>query len=113
GRPEPQDVHTRASAAASTVSVLTMREDCVICQDSCVCRLPMLEREPVSFFLRRAHDGPQLLLSSKPSANPGASVVRLIIAVVVGAVVALGGPVLVTNVLSTQANGTPTPASSS
>jgi len=40
-------------------------------------------------------------------------VVRLIIAVVVGAVIALGGTVLVTNVLSTQANVTPTPASSS
>jgi hypothetical protein len=40
-------------------------------------------------------------------------VIRLIIAVVVGAVIALGGTVLVTNVLSTQANGAPTPASSS
>ena len=39
--------------------------------------------------------------------------VRLIIAVVVGAVIALGGTVLVTNVLSNQADGTPTPASSS
>ena len=39
--------------------------------------------------------------------------VRLIIAVVVGAVIAVGGAVLVTNVLSTQANGTLTPASSS
>jgi hypothetical protein len=39
--------------------------------------------------------------------------VRLIVAVVVGIAVALGGTVLVTNVLSTQANGTPTPASSS
>ena len=39
--------------------------------------------------------------------------VRLIIAVVVGVVVALRGTVLVTNVLSSQANGTPTPASSS
>ena len=33
--------------------------------------------------------------------------IRLIIAVVVGAVIALGGTVLVTNVLSTQANGAP------
>jgi hypothetical protein len=40
-------------------------------------------------------------------------VVRLIVAVVVGAVIALGGTVVVTNVLSTQANGTPVPASSS
>jgi len=40
-------------------------------------------------------------------------VVRLIVAMVVGIAVALGGTVLVTNVLSTQANGTPTPASSS
>lgn len=39
--------------------------------------------------------------------------IRLIIAVVVGAVIALGGTVLVTNVLSAQANGAPTPASSS
>ena len=39
--------------------------------------------------------------------------VRLIVAMVVGIAVALGGTVLVTNVLSTQANGTPTPASSS
>jgi hypothetical protein len=39
--------------------------------------------------------------------------VRLIVAVAVGIAVALGGTVLVTNVLSTQANGTPTPASSS
>jgi hypothetical protein len=37
----------------------------------------------------------------------------LIIAVVAGAVIALGGTALVTNVLSSQANGTPTPASSS
>jgi hypothetical protein len=76
-------------------------------------RHPVLEREPVSFSLRLANYGAQLLLSSKPIANPGASVVRLIIAVVVGVVIALGGTVLVTNVLSTQANGTPTPASSS
>ena len=73
----------------------------------------MLEREPVSFSVPLANYALQWLLSSKPSANPGASVVRLIIAVVVGAVVALGGAVLVTNVLSSQANGTPTPASSS
>lgn len=73
----------------------------------------MLEREPVSFSVLLATYAPQLLLSSKPSANPGADVVRLIIAVVVGAVIALGGTVLVTNVLSTQADGTPTPASSS
>jgi len=78
-----------------------------------LCRLLVLEREPVSFLLRLANYGPRLLLSSKPSANPGVSVVRLIIAVVVGAVIAVGGAVLVTNVLSTQANGTPTPASSS
>ena len=39
--------------------------------------------------------------------------VRVIIAVVVGAVIALGGAVLVTNVLSVQANGTPAPAGSS
>ena len=39
--------------------------------------------------------------------------VRLIVAVAVGVVIALGGTVLVTNVLSTQANGTPTPANSS
>ena len=38
---------------------------------------------------------------------------RLIIAVAVGVVIALGGTVLVTNVLSAQADGTPTPASSS
>ena len=73
----------------------------------------MLKRELVSFLLLLANYGPQLLLSSKPSANPGAAVVRLIIAVAVGAVIALGGAVLVTNVLSAQANGTPTPASSS
>jgi hypothetical protein len=40
-------------------------------------------------------------------------VVRLIVAVAVGVVIALGGAVVVTNVLSAQANGTPTPASSS
>ena len=73
----------------------------------------MLEREPVSFSVRLANDGPQLLLSSKPRTNPGASVVRLIVAVAVGVVIALGGAVVVTNVLSAQANGTPTPASSS
>jgi hypothetical protein len=73
----------------------------------------MLEREPVSFSVLLVHYEPQLLLSSKASANPGADVVRLIIAVVVGAVIALGGTVLVTNVLSNQADGTPTPASSS
>ena len=39
--------------------------------------------------------------------------VRLIIAVAVGVVIALGGTVLVTNVLSSQADGTPMPASSS
>jgi high-affinity Fe2+/Pb2+ permease len=73
----------------------------------------MLKREPVSILLPLANYAPQLLLSSKPSATPGASVVGLIIAVVVGAVIALGGTALVTNVLSSQANGTPTPASSS
>jgi hypothetical protein len=75
--------------------------------------LSVLEREPVSFLLLLASYAPQLLLSSKSSANPGVPVIRLIIAVVVGAVIALGGTVLVTNVLSTQANGAPTPASSS
>ena len=40
-------------------------------------------------------------------------IIVIVIAVVVGAVIAVGGAVLVTNVLSTQANGTPTPASSS
>jgi hypothetical protein len=39
--------------------------------------------------------------------------VRLIVAVVVGVAVALGGTAVVTNVLSSQANGTPVPASSS
>ena len=39
--------------------------------------------------------------------------VRLIIAVVLGAAIAVGGTALVTNVLSSQANGTPVPASSS
>ena len=39
--------------------------------------------------------------------------VRLIVAVAVGVVIALGGAVVVTNVLSAQANGMPTPASSS
>lgn len=39
--------------------------------------------------------------------------VRLIIAVVVGAAIALGGTALVTNVLSSQANGVPVPGSSS
>lgn len=39
--------------------------------------------------------------------------VRLIVAVAMGVVIALGGAVVVTNVLSAQANGTPTPASSS
>jgi hypothetical protein len=73
----------------------------------------VLKREPVSFSVLLANYALQLLLPSKPSADPGASVVRLIIAVVVGAVIALGGTVLVTNVLSSQANGTPTPASSS
>jgi hypothetical protein len=64
-------------------------------------------------FCAAVNYGPQLLLSSKAIADPGADVVRLIIAVVVGAVIALGGTVLVTNVLSNQADGTPTPASSS
>jgi hypothetical protein len=73
----------------------------------------VLKRELVSFLLRLANYSPQLLLSSKANANPGADVVRLIIAVAVGAVIALGGTVLVTNVLSSQADGTPTPASSS
>jgi hypothetical protein len=41
------------------------------------------------------------------------AVVRLIIAVVVGAAIALGGTALVTNVLSSQANGVPVPGSSS
>ena len=39
--------------------------------------------------------------------------VRLIIAVVLGAAIAVGGTALVTNVLSSQANGTPVPGSSS
>jgi hypothetical protein len=39
--------------------------------------------------------------------------IRLTIAVVAGAGIALGGTVVVTNVLSSQANGAPTPASSS
>jgi hypothetical protein len=73
----------------------------------------MLEREPVSFSVPLANYAPQLLLSSKPNVNPGADVVTLIIAVVVGAVIALVGTVPVTNVLSNQADGTPTPASSS
>ena len=73
----------------------------------------MLKRELVSFSVLLVNYGPQLLLSSKASANPGADVVRLIIAVAVGAVIALGGTVLVTNVLSGQVDGTPTPASSS
>ncbi len=39
--------------------------------------------------------------------------IRLIVAMAVGIAIALGGTVVVTNVLSSQANGTPTPASSS
>ncbi len=39
--------------------------------------------------------------------------VRLIIAGAVGAVIALGATILLTNVLSTQADGTPVPASTS
>ena len=38
---------------------------------------------------------------------------RLIIAIVVGLVIALGGTVLVTNVLSSHASNTPAPSSSS
>lgn len=39
--------------------------------------------------------------------------IRLIIAVAAGAAIALGGTVLMTNVLTSLANGTPTPAGSS
>jgi len=40
-------------------------------------------------------------------------VLRLIVAIVLGLAIALGGTVLVTHVLSSQANNAPAPASSS
>jgi hypothetical protein len=41
------------------------------------------------------------------------AVILLIVAMAVGIAIALGGTVVLTNVLSSQANGAPTPASSS
>jgi hypothetical protein len=52
-----------------------------------------------------------MLLPSRKSSPKENVVVRLIIAVVVGLAIAIGGSVLVANVLSSHANGTPSTSS--
>jgi hypothetical protein len=52
-----------------------------------------------------------MLLPSRKSSQKENVVGRLIIAVVVGLAIAIGGTVLVVNVLSSHANGTPSTSS--
>jgi hypothetical protein len=52
-----------------------------------------------------------MLLPSRKSSPKESVVVRLIIAVVVGLAIAIGGSVLIVNVVSSHGNGTPSTSS--